>query len=101
MLANELGNLAIVVEGQFVLAASLVHHSGIRVQLPWPDKILVTPQVHRIHHSIETKHYSRNFADVLPIFDAVFGTYHRPGKDEFPPTGARIGLPSARSLWTA
>lgn len=92
---------AALYSNMFLVALSLFYHSGIRVQLPWLDKILVTPQVHRIHHSIETKHYNRNFADVLPIFDVVFGTYHRPGKDEFPPTGLGSAFPAPRSLWAA
>jgi hypothetical protein len=44
--------------------------------------ILVTPPVHRIHHSVNAKHYNRNFADALPIFDIVFGTFHRPVREE-------------------
>src|SRR5215831_7801199 len=35
----------------FLVALSLFYHSAIRIQLPWLDRILVTPQVHRIHHS--------------------------------------------------
>ena len=71
----------------FLTLLSMLYHSAIRLRLPWLDRILVTPQVHRIHHSTDAGHYDRNFADVFPVFDMLFGTYYRPGRDEFPMTG--------------
>jgi len=85
----------------FLSALSMFYHSAIRVQLPWLDRILVTPQVHRIHHSIGPEHYNKNFADGLPIFDILFGTYYRPAKDEFPATGLGPAYPAPRSIWSA
>ena len=85
----------------FLVILSMFYHSAIRVRVPWLDRILVTPQVHRIHHSTDPKHYNRNFADALPIFDILFGTYHRPGRDEFPSTGLGPQFPAPRSIWAA
>jgi len=85
----------------FLVALSMFYHSAIRVRVTWLDRILVTPQVHRIHHSTDPKHYNRNFADALPIFDILFGTYHRPEKDEFPATGLGPEFPAPRSIWSA
>ena len=85
----------------FLSSLSMFYHSAIRVQLRWLDRILVTPQVHRIHHSIGPEHYNKNFADGLPIFDILFGTYRRPAKDEFPATGVGPEFPAPRSLWRA
>jgi sterol desaturase/sphingolipid hydroxylase (fatty acid hydroxylase superfamily) len=85
----------------FLVALSMFYHSAIRIQLPWLDRILVTPQVHRIHHSVSMEHQNRNFADALPIFDILFGTYHRPGSEEFPATGLGPDSPAPRSLWSA
>jgi sterol desaturase/sphingolipid hydroxylase (fatty acid hydroxylase superfamily) len=85
----------------FLIGLSMFYHSAIRVQLPWLDRVLVTPQVHRIHHSIGAEHYNTNFADALPIFDILFGTYHRPRKDEFPATGLGTQYSVPRSLWRA
>ena len=92
----------------FLIVLSMFYHSAIRVQLPWLDRILVTPQVHRIHHSIDPQHYNRNFADALPIFDILFGTLPSsrqervtrdrtripvpgPALDLVGPTGSRVG----------
>ena len=45
---------------------------------------LNTPQWHRIHHSVEPKHYDKNFSLAFPIMDVIFGTAHRPAPDEYP-----------------
>ena len=50
-------------------------------------KVLISPQYHRIHHSVEPKHYDRNFAALLPLWDILFGTCHHPEPGEFPATG--------------
>ena len=85
----------------FLVGLSLFYHSAIRVQLPWLDRVLVTPQVHRLHHSVRPEHYNRNFADALPIFDIIFGTYQSPVRAEFPPTGLGPDSPAPRSLLAA
>jgi len=85
----------------FLMAMSLFYHSAIRAQLPWLDRILVTPQVHRIHHAVDPAYHNRNFADALPIMDILFGTYHRPAKNEFPQTGLGPDFPAPRSIWSA
>jgi len=41
------------------------------------------------------------FADALPIFDLVFGTYYRPRREEFPATGLGPDFPAPRSLLSA
>jgi hypothetical protein len=48
---------------------------------------LNNPQYHRIHHSVEPQHLNKNFCRIFPVFDVIFGTAWRPGKDEFPVTG--------------
>lgn len=91
---------ALLYSNMFLSALAMFHHSAIRVRVPGFNRIFVTPQVHRIHHSTVPAHYNRNFADALPIFDIIFGTYCLPGKDEFPPTGLS-DFPPPRSLWSA
>lgn len=85
----------------FLSFLSMFYHSAIRARLPWLDRLLVTPQVHRVHHSIDPAHYNRNFADALPVFDILFGTYRKPGADEFPETGLGKDYPAPPSLWLA
>ena len=85
----------------FLIFLSMFYHSAIRVHVPWLDRILVTPQVHRIHHSTDPQHYNANFADALPLFDILFGTYRLPRKGEFPATGLGEADFEVRNLWTA
>lgn len=38
--------------------------------------ILVSPACHRIHHSIDPKHYNKNFGITFIFWDKIFNTYH-------------------------
>ena len=69
------------------LTWGMFFHSNLRIQLGWASPLLSGPQLHRIHHSVLPEHHDRNFAAVFPIWDVIFGTYHHPARDEFPPTG--------------
>lgn len=53
--------------------------------------LLVSPQVHRIHHSRLPQHRDRNYALFFPIIDRIFGTWSEPARGEFPPTGLTGG----------
>lgn len=85
------GGQAAVYSQLFLFAWAALCHSNIRVELPWLEGILVTPQYHRIHHSTRPEHIDKNFADVFPFFDMLFGSYVRPKKGEFPETGLASG----------
>jgi sterol desaturase/sphingolipid hydroxylase (fatty acid hydroxylase superfamily) len=62
------------------------YHANIRTDLGPLRYVLVTPQSHRIHHSIEPRHQNKNFGSLLSVFDFVFGTQYR-GWNEYPETG--------------
>ncbi|WP_376984607.1 sterol desaturase family protein [Bosea sp. R86505] len=62
-------------------------HANLRLELGPLTALLGGPQVHRIHHSRLEEHYDKNFAAFFPMWDILFGTYHRPRAGEFPPTG--------------
>jgi sterol desaturase/sphingolipid hydroxylase (fatty acid hydroxylase superfamily) len=61
-------------------ATSMFNHSNVRMPaamdrvLRW---IVVTPDMHRIHHSIDPRETNRNFGFNLPWWDRVLGTYVR------------------------
>ena len=61
-------------------------HANVRTNLGPLRHILVTPQYHRIHHSMELRHRDRNFGVVFTVWDRIFGTMY-PHFDEYPPTG--------------
>jgi sterol desaturase/sphingolipid hydroxylase (fatty acid hydroxylase superfamily) len=62
-------------------------HLNLRVSLGRFALCIQNPQYHRIHHSVEPQHQDKNFCKLLPLFDVIFGTAWKPGKDEFPMTG--------------
>lgn len=70
----------------FLFGDGLVH-LNMRVSFGRLALVLNNPQYHRIHHSTEPQHRDKNFCKMFPVFDVIFGTAWRPGKDEFPNTG--------------
>jgi sterol desaturase/sphingolipid hydroxylase (fatty acid hydroxylase superfamily) len=57
---------------------TLFNHGNVRLS-PSVDRVLrwfiVTPDMHRIHHSIHRAETDSNFGFVLPWWDRIFGTY--------------------------
>jgi hypothetical protein len=65
---------------------SAMLHSNIRTNFGPLQYVLMSPQSHRIHHSILPQHYNSNFATIFSCWDYLAGTrYH--GNNEYPPTG--------------
>ncbi len=92
--------LAVVVCSLFFLIFS---HANLRLRLGPLGPLgswVIGPQVHRIHHSRLPGDRDCNFAQFFPVLDRLFGSFHAPGWDEFPPTGAE-GLASDASIATA
>jgi sterol desaturase/sphingolipid hydroxylase (fatty acid hydroxylase superfamily) len=75
--------------GLVLVLYSLFIHSNLRLNLGPLTPVILGPQAHRIHHSIEPQHQNKNFATYFPIWDIVFGTWARPGKGEYPATGVQ------------
>lgn len=64
-------------------------HSTSRLNAGLFRIVLVDNKFHRIHHSLEPRHFNKNFGVVTTIWDSLFGTAHFPEKDEWPATGLR------------
>ncbi len=91
--------LAFIVVDQFW---SYFVHSDIKVN-PGPLKyLIVTPQYHRVHHSLKRHHFDKNFSGRLIIWDWVFGTMNR-RFDEYPEIGLHDYpiVERSRSPWKA
>lgn len=75
-----------------------LYHANIKTNLGPLKYILVTPQSHRIHHSIEKKHWDKNYGFIFTIWDQVFGTQYK-NYDEYPDTGVDdVNFPVERSF---
>ena len=65
-------------------ATSMFNHANVRIRAGI-DRILrwfvVTPDMHRVHHSIYPNETNSNFGFNLPWWDRLFGTYRAQPKD--------------------
>lgn len=80
-------------------ALLLFSHSNLKVHLGAIGFLIVGPQYHRIHHSIQDKHQAKNLAQFFPLFDWLGGTYYHPAPREYPPTGTKSLSPDT-PFWT-
>ena len=95
--------LAVLIFEVVLNASSLFNHANIRLPAAI-DRILrliiVTPDMHRVHHSAIRAETDSNFGFNLPWWDRLFGTYRaQPAKGH---QGMTIGLTSfrdERELW--
>jgi sterol desaturase/sphingolipid hydroxylase (fatty acid hydroxylase superfamily) len=76
---------------------SMFNHSNVAMPA-WLDRalrlIVVTPDMHRVHHSILRRETDSNFGFNLPWWDRLFGTYR--AQPEAGHTGMTIGIPMFR-----
>jgi sterol desaturase/sphingolipid hydroxylase (fatty acid hydroxylase superfamily) len=70
--------LAVVIFEVLLNATAMFNHGNIRIPVV-VDRVLrwfvVTPDMHRVHHSIEDDETNSNFGFNLPWWDRMFGTY--------------------------
>lgn len=75
-------------------------HSPVRLHLGPLRAILVDNRFHRIHHSLEPRHFDRNFGALTTVWDRMFGTAYFPARDEWPDVGiAAHGEPKTLREW--
>ena len=95
--------VAVLVFEVLLNGTSLFNHSNIRIP-PGLDRILrlivVTPDMHRVHHSIYPHETNSNFGFNLPWWDRVLGTYRAQPREGH--EGMTIGIEqfrTRRDLW--
>jgi sterol desaturase/sphingolipid hydroxylase (fatty acid hydroxylase superfamily) len=70
--------LAVLVFEILLNASSMFNHANIKISSKF-EKILrlfiVTPDMHRIHHSSDRSEHDTNYGFALSIWDKLFGTY--------------------------
>jgi sterol desaturase/sphingolipid hydroxylase (fatty acid hydroxylase superfamily) len=81
--------VAVVIFEVLLNATSMFSHSNVMMPT-WLDRVLrwivVTPDMHRVHHSIVVPETNSNFGFNLPWWDRMFGTY----RDQ--PVGGHDGM---------
>ncbi len=69
---------AVIIFEVLLNATSMFNHGNLRLPLAldrWLRLFVVTPDMHRVHHSIEDHETNSNFGFNLPWWDRLFGTY--------------------------
>jgi len=74
------------------ILGSHLRHSHVWLSYgPVLNRVFMSPAHHQIHHSVDARHWNKNFAVKLAVWDALFGTLYVPGKRET----LNVGLPDA------
>jgi len=89
--------LSVLIFEVLLNATAMFNHANVKLPL-WLDRALrmfiVTPDMHRVHHSTIRRETNSNFGFNLPWWDFLFGTYRdQPEKGH---TEMTIGLPDCR-----
>ncbi|MCB1736763.1 MAG: sterol desaturase family protein [Gammaproteobacteria bacterium] len=70
--------VAVVVFEVILNGAAMFNHANVRLPVVvdrWLRWFIVTPDMHRVHHSVQDDETNSNFGFNLPWWDRLFGTY--------------------------
>lgn len=55
---------------------SIIHiHESIISRIPFLEHLLVTPSTHHLHHARNIQYLDKNYGEIIPWYDKLFGTY--------------------------
>jgi sterol desaturase/sphingolipid hydroxylase (fatty acid hydroxylase superfamily) len=70
----------IIIYGIIFIPLVIFHHSNIRIseKTDWLLRLfIVSPRMHRIHHSVICEETNSNYSSVFPYWDKIFRSYRR------------------------
>ena len=70
--------VAVLIFEVLLSATAMFNHSNVRIPLMLDQLLrllIVTPDMHRVHHSIENEEANSNFGFNLSLWDRLLGTY--------------------------
>jgi sterol desaturase/sphingolipid hydroxylase (fatty acid hydroxylase superfamily) len=70
--------LAVILFEIILNGTAMFNHANIRLPLGLDAmlrRVLVTPDMHRVHHSVHRHEHDSNYGFALSIWDHLFGTY--------------------------
>ncbi|MGB3043938.1 MAG: sterol desaturase family protein [Xanthobacteraceae bacterium] len=65
-----------------ILMMDFVRHTHLPISFGPLDKIVLSPHWHQIHHSVDPRHYDKNFGLLFSFWDRLFGTSFVPDPKE-------------------
>ena len=86
--------LGIIIFEILLSSMAIFNHTNVSLPKKWEGAIrslVVTPDMHRIHHSVRQGERDSNFGFILSLWDRILGTYKKDASAEM-----SLGLPPAR-----
>jgi len=80
VLVLDVPGVVVLSHGLAVFGMAAIQHGNIRLPARverWLQPVLVTVDMHRIHHSVVFDEANSNYGAVLSVWDRLFGTYTR------------------------
>ncbi len=69
---------AVSIYAAIALAAAVTQHANLVLPArldAWLRPIFVTPAIHEVHHSVDTRDHGSNYGTLFSFWDRLFGTY--------------------------
>jgi sterol desaturase/sphingolipid hydroxylase (fatty acid hydroxylase superfamily) len=98
--------LAVLIFEVLLNGSSLFNHANVRLPAMlerWLRLIWVTPEMHRVHHSVLRRETDSNYGSCLSLWDRLFGTYvaqPQAGHDRMTIGLEAFRTPAEQSLWS-
>jgi sterol desaturase/sphingolipid hydroxylase (fatty acid hydroxylase superfamily) len=74
----------------------IFNHTRLVKRMGLLEELMITPANHRVHHGNNLKYLDRNYAQVLSIWDRMFGTFQR---EEEEPTFGLVKQMESLKIW--
>jgi sterol desaturase/sphingolipid hydroxylase (fatty acid hydroxylase superfamily) len=65
-----------------ILMMDFVRHTHFKISFGSLNNIILCPHWHQLHHSIDPRHYDKNFGLLFSFWDRIFGTQFVPDPEE-------------------
>jgi sterol desaturase/sphingolipid hydroxylase (fatty acid hydroxylase superfamily) len=86
ILATWLGASPAAAAGVIIVRA--FHQQYVHMNVDWQHGpiglFIASPRFHRWHHADHPEAWNKNFSNIMPLWDRLFGTYYCPGKCDAP-----------------
>lgn len=65
-----------------ILMMDFVRHTHFKISFGPLNSVILCPHWHQLHHSVDPRHYDKNFGLLFSFWDRLFGTQFVPDPDE-------------------
>lgn len=65
-----------------ILMMDFVRHTHLKISFGPLDHVILSPHWHQVHHSVDPRHYDKNFGLLFSFWDRIFGTQFVPDPKE-------------------